>query len=468
MGKYFGDKEEKKALNAAGLCNRRSHTHYLGRTISYLIGFVCCFLWGLLPFMRQPFAWGPFICMLVGVYFVVMFIRCLLALMKPEFGKLGKSVRVYYDGTVDTDVQAIFARIDRDMAENGKMFGKVWVGKEWILEMQAMCISSIRGIFTFSLLRGKMREYSICLVDDRQNIITVTLTHVKQCDELNDYLTGLLPRAATGNFKDYMAFVAKDKEEMEVFNREFLQLEEAEEKQECVFIGTDGIPTSLATSELIRQSINALQPDERIRLAACNPPDSEWGNCTCISCYRLDDEGQYALLACFCTEDDREAAFILRPVPTAGAHAVLLSYFEKLKVPDVTTWEDQTNLLYGQEPMEDYILYVDGHKYDHINFDDVMASFEDLKEGKCNAFLIRTPGWQNGYMEVTGTEDRYTVEVAGFDGKHEVRGFRTQTVYGGHVTYWLSEYYHQYKYPEIRSDWEDITAEVREKIKPNK
>lgn len=455
-----------KKLNTTNLCNNRCRTYYLRGAISFLIGFICCFLWGLLPFIRQPFAWGPFICMLVGVYFFARLIRCILALMKPEWGKLGKSVRIYSDGTIHTDIQAIFAQIDKDIEENGKKFGKIRVGKDWILGIEAMRIDRIRGIFTFRMWRGKMREHSICLVDDRQNILTTSLTLAKQLDELNDYLTGLLPRAATGNFKDYLAFIAKDKEEMEAFNDEFLH-GKTQETSEFVFIGTDGIPTSLATSELIRQSIT-LQPDERIRLAACNPPDSEWGNCTCISCYRLDDEGQYALLACFCTEDDREAAFILRPVPTVKAHAVLLSYFEKLKVPDVTTWEDQTNLLYGQEPMEDYILYVDGHKYDHINFDDVLASFEDLKEGKCNAFLIRTPGWQNGYMEVTGTEDRYTVEVAGFDGKHEVRGFRTNTIYGGHVTYWLSEYYHQYKYPEIRSDWEDITAEVREKIKSNK
>lgn len=452
-----------KKLSTTNLCNSRCRTYYMGGAVSFLIGFICCFLWGLLPFIRQPFAWGPFICMLVGVYFFVRLIRCILALMKPEWGKLGKSVRIYSDGTIHTDIQAIFAQIDKDIEENGKKFGKIWVGKDWILGIEAMRIDRIRGIFTFTMWRGKMREHSICLVDDQQNILTTSLTFVKQLDELNGYLTGLLPRTATGNFKDYLAFVAKDKEEMEAFNDEFLH-GKTPETSEFVFTGTDGIPTSLATSELIRQSINALQPDERIRLVACNPPDSEWGNCTGMTCYRLDDEEQYALLAYFCTEDDREAAFVLRPVPTARAYAVLLTYFEKLEVPDVTTWEDQTYMLYGQEPMEDYVLYVDGHKYDHINFDDVLASFEDLKEGKCNAFLIRTPGWQNGYMEVTGTEDRYTVEVAGFDSKDEVRGFRTNTIYGGHVTYWLSEYYHQYKYPEIRDDWEDITAEVREKI----
>lgn len=443
---------------------------YLGGTISFLIGFVCCFLWGLLPFMHRPFAWGPFICMQAGVYFVVMFLRCLLAFMMPELGRLGKSVRVYYEGTINTDVQGIFARIDRDIGENGKKFGKVWVGKEWILEMQAMRIDRIRGIFVFSLLRGKMREYSICLVDDRQNIITATLTYGEQCDELNDYLTGLLPRAATGNFEDYMAFIAKDKAEMEAFNREFLQLAAAvtAEKQECVFTGADGIPTSLATPGLIRRSLDALQPDEQVRLAACVPPPaSELGGCINLSCCRMDEEGLYVLAAYFRTEDCQESIFCLRSVSTIRAYAVLIAYFERQEVPDLTGWEDRTEQLNYDGPMEPYILYADGHKYDHITYDDVLASFENLDEGRCKSFLIRTPGWQNGYMEVTGTKDHYTVEVAGFDSRHEVRGFRTQTVYGGHVAYWLSEYYHQYKYPEIGADWEDITEELREKIKPD-
>lgn len=279
-----------KKLGTTNLCNSRCRTYYMGWAVSFLIGFICCFLWGLLPFIRQPFAWGPFICMLVGVYFFVRLIRCILALMKPEWGKLGKSVRIYSDGTIHTDIQAIFAQIDKDIEENGKKFGKIWVGKDWILGIEAMRIDRIRGIFTFTMWRGKMREHSICLVDDQQNILTTSLTFVKQLDELNGYLTGLLPRTATGNFKDYLAFVAKDKEEMEAFNDEFLH-GKTPETSEFVFTGTDGIPTSLATSELIRQSINALQPDEQIRLVACNPPDSEWGNCTGMTCYRLDDEG---------------------------------------------------------------------------------------------------------------------------------------------------------------------------------
>lgn len=446
------------------LCNRRSRKHYVKWAVVTFLITLCCIPAGFYPFFQESFEWGSFIGVVIGTIALIMFVRSIVAILVPEQGKLGKSVQPYFERTIHTDTKTIFARIDEDMAQNGKQFGYVWVGSQWVLGGEAMRIDCIRGVFSFKVWKGKHRyEYGICLVDDRQNVQVTNILYEKQLDALNGYLLALLPRAASGGFEEYMAFIAKGEEEMAVFNKEFLHREPCSEPCEFIFTEADGIPTSLATSEKILRAIDDLQPEQRIRLAASPPPASKQGDCIDLTCYRLEEEEQYALMVYFRSHQEQETVFILRPVPVGKVRRVLLSYFEKQEAPDVTGWEDRSDMLYAEPPMEDYVLYVDGHCYEFITYDDVRASFENLNKGKCKAFLLRTPSWQNGYMEVRGKEDDYVVEVAGYDKDHQICGYRTHTIYSGHVIYWLSEYYHQWQYPEIRADWEDVSEEVRKK-----
>lgn len=448
------------------LCYKRSRNHYIGWALgSFFIG-GSCFPSGFLLLIEEPFTWGALIISAIGTIALVVFIRSLLLIFSPASGKLGKSVRPYMDGSIHTDVKSMFALIDEDIEQNGKKFGYARVGKQWILGGEAMLIERIRGIFCIKIVRSKRREYAICLVDDRQNVQTTNLSREKHLDELNDYLTHLLPHAATGNFDDYLTFISKDAAVMEAFNEEFLR-RSAAVNSEYVLTEADDIPTSLVTPEKIRHAINTLQPGQRILLSACNPPESKWGRCTGISCHCFAEDGRYALAAYFETEDGRKRRFVLRFIPLTQLHAVWKAFFENALIPDVDAWEDQSDSIDSVEPMEDYVLYVDGHKYDHITFEDVQASLEELDAGKCHALLLRTPGWKNGYLEVTGSKDDYVAEVAGFDGNHEVRGYRTGTADREEVCHWLSDYYHDYRYPQIDDSWEDITEEVRQKVAPS-
>lgn len=456
-----------KMNSTINLCNNRSKKHYVKWAAMTIFMAVCCIPAGFYPFLHGPFAWGPLIGTTIGTISIVIFLRSMMVIMKPEQGKLGKSLQPYFDGTINTDIQVIFARIDKDMEENGKQFGYVWVGNKWVLGGEAMLIHCIRGIFSFKIWKGKQYEYDICLVDDRQNVQVTNLIYEKELDALSDYLTSLLPLAATGGFKEYMAFIAKDEEEVEAFNEAFLHPEEQPRDFGFIFTEANGMPTSLATVEEILLAINELLPGQQVRLAACIPPPSDQGDCIDITGCQFEEDDQYALMVRFRNDQGSIKVFMLRCIPVFKVQEVMFNFYESQKVPDVSTWEDQSHLLYEEPPMEDYVLYVDEHRYDHITYDDVQASFENLCEGKCKSVLIRTPGWQNGYLEVTGKKDNYVVEVAGFDSNHEICGYRTHTIYGGHVIHWFSEYYHQYKYPEIRDDWEDITREIQKRMNPS-
>lgn len=322
---------------AANLCNRRNRNHYIGWALGSLFLGISCFPSGFLLLVSFPFTWGALIISVIGTVSLGIFIRSALLMFSPANGKLGKSLRPYMDGSIHTNVQSIFAIIDKDIEQDGKKFGYVYVGKDWVLGGEAMRIDRIRGIFSVKIFGGKRREYAIFLVDDKQNLQTTNLMREKHLDELYDYLTRLLPYAASGNFDDYTDFIAKNDNEMEAFNKEFLY-KSASVNTEYVLTDANDMPTSLVTREKIHRALNTLQPGQRMLLSACNPPLSRWGRCTGISCHCFIEDGRYALAAYFETDDGENKRYVLRFIPLTVLHSVLTNFFEKSEVPDVDSW----------------------------------------------------------------------------------------------------------------------------------
>lgn len=441
-------------------CYARNRNHYIKWCLIYGLIMSFTFPPGVaMLFYAQLFNWVSWVLTLVGALCLYKLVTGLLSIFNPDNGKLGRSVKRYSDGTIHTDVAFIFGEIEKDIHEHGKKFGCFWIGKEWALGEEAMRVEFIRGIFSFKIWKGKRYEYAICLVDEQENVQVTNLTREKELDALYDYLRERIPGAASGNFEDYTAFIGKDDAQREAFEQKF-EAVKREGSKTFVFKDVDDMPTSHVTTELIRERMNTMEPGQRFILTPCLPIAFERGKCTYLSCHRVEAAGQFVLLLYYENTKGNPEIYALRFIPLLKARNILTDFFENKVVPDMTGWEDQSHLLRQERPLEDYVLYVDEHKYDHIDFGDVQASWENLNEGKCDRLLLRTPGWQNGYLEVAGTKDNYTVEVAGFDSNHQVHGFRTRTPYGGHVVHWLHEYYHHYKYPEIRDGWEDITEEV--------
>ena len=78
---------------------------------------------------RGTLSWPAFVIPAIGIASLVLFVRSLLLIFSPARGKLGKSVRPYMDGTIHTDVRSMFALIDKDIMQNGKRLGTVWVAR---------------------------------------------------------------------------------------------------------------------------------------------------------------------------------------------------------------------------------------------------------------------------------------------------------------------------------------------------
>lgn len=450
-------------------CSSRNLAHYIKRTIVYFILTVLFIPTSIAMLtMNSDIEWPAVILLCLGIFFLYKLCTCFLSMLHPEGGKLGKSLIPYTDGTKQGDVSSLFLRIDEDMATGGQKFGYLWVGREWVLGDEAMRIEHIRGIFSMKIWRGKCYEYAICLVDNHRNVQTTNVSRESQLDGAYSYLTELLPHAAQGGMDEYTGFVGMNDLEREEFEQIFAGKrhpnkgsgEEGRDSVEFVFQGTDGIPTSHVSLEMMYDALDEMEPDSVIWLTPGKPLYSDQGNSYNLSCHRAEDADRYTVAVFMDVDHPQVFAhdFALERVKTLFA-----AYFNQAYIPDLKGWEDRSEVLTSQESMEDYVLYVDDNRFEHITFDDITAALAGVDEGKYKSFLVRTPHWLNGYMLVFGQRDDYTVEVGGLNDEYQKRAYRTHTIYGGHVINWLSGYFREYKYPTITAEWEDLLAEVRGK-----
>lgn len=438
------------------LCVTQSRKYAKKWVIIPLFVALFCFAMTLCLLADRAFSWIHIALLVIGSAASVKCCFNFLKFMYPGRGWLARSLRPYLEESGETDVLALFRRIDKDMEAHGRQFDSVWVGREWVLGEGAMPIERIRGIFSFKTPTGTQPECNICLVDDRRQVQITSLASESYLNKVYSYLTKLLPRAACGNFRDYINFVGKTDEEMALFNARFL-VDGTREKTDFVFRKNDEIPTSLISSDLIRTTVDRLSPEGQVTLTPCIPLKSPWGNSTRL-CIRRIEEDKFLVIAHF---KGREHNVYTSPsVSHEEAVKMLMDYFEKYEIPDPISWHEQPVSVEQNKPWEKYVLSIDQHVYKFITYDDVMASWDDLNEGKIRTILLHTPTCQSGYMQVSGSADNYTVEMAGLNSTGEICGYRTHTRYGGHVTHWLYEYYHAYTFPEVGDDWEEITKDL--------
>lgn len=454
------------------ICHHCNQSRYLARTIVY--GLLSVILFPVFLLLIADFElskeWAYSLIFLLFIFFIYKMICSIQAWVYPEKGMLGKSLKPYLDGTKNRTIAHLFHLIDEDLSINGIRFGHLRVGKEWVLGNEAMRIQDIRGIFHFEFASSRSTIYYICLVDHMDNVQQTYIVFENDWKAAYNYLIGFVPLAYKGDFDDYTKFIAHSNEEREKNNRVFEEemLHRKTEKEtdgftEIIFRNAGGMPASNYKLWEVYEAINKLDPDQFIRLTPSIPISVESGKnidvvihytdeTTCRFCVWYDDElkGENGLCASFTKAETKELA---------------ANYIEKNILPDTTGWVMEEDEVDGNPEGEEYVLYVDNTYYEHITFDDIAAAFDDLKEGKCSSLIVRTPSWINGYMSVEGKIDDYTVEVAGFNSQREECGYRTHTIYGGHVISWLLNYYESYKYPNINEEWENISQEVIERNK---
>ena len=193
----------------------------------------------------------------------------------PEKSSLAKSIRAQLPYPDETPpVQKLFAMVDQDLKENGQWFGKLGIGKEWVLGDDASFIPRIRGVFGRNELRihnsggrtNTARIVQLWIVDDRQQLQLSNLRTPQQLEGAMECLHQRVPAAVFGGYdsKEYKALVYAKEEEWQAIERSYrqrkarfdAQSQKAQEQASTpnqVLTLPDGSVTSRITGDMLRQ-----------------------------------------------------------------------------------------------------------------------------------------------------------------------------------------------------------------------
>lgn len=332
-------------------CSSRNLARYAKRMIVYLILTLLLLPTSIALLTMQPVEWPAVVMLCVGVFSLSKLCISILSMLHPDRGVLGKSLLSYTDGTKYGNVRSLFLQIDEDMAANGRKFGYIWVGEEWVLGDEAMRIERIRGIFSIAKWRGRRYEYAICLVDDRRNVQTTNVDRESHLNGCYYYLTGLLPHAFRGESMDECSeFIEMDNQKWEEFNRTYadkqrLQRESGkkdEDTVEFVFQGTDGIPTSRVSRKMMYDALDGMEPDGVVWLTPGKPLPIGSANSYALSCHRETETNRYSV-GIFMNIDQPQ--LFVQELALERAKVIFADYFAKGRIPDLTGWEDRSYVL---------------------------------------------------------------------------------------------------------------------------
>ena len=225
--------------------------------------------------MRVVYHLCPFLgagMILIGIFLAY---RSLRDALYPEKSALAQSIRdqlPYPDEA--PPVKELFAMVDRDLKENGAWFGKLGVGREWVLGDVVSRIPRIRGVFSRVERQthhaGKRTTvtyiYELWIVDDCQRRQVTSLKSKRELEEAMDCLRRRAPAALFGAYdsKEYQDLVCV-KEDMQQYTQEqayrkrAARVEEQNRKEQAglaqnqVLTLPDGSVTSRITPEDLRR-----------------------------------------------------------------------------------------------------------------------------------------------------------------------------------------------------------------------
>ena len=171
--------------------------------------------------------------------------------------------------------------VDQDLKQNGQWFGRLGVGKAWVLGDEASSIPRIRGVFSrverHTRHAGKRTQvtyiYEIWIVDDRRQQQVTSLKSKREVEEAMDCLRRRVPAAVFGeyNSREYNDLIyAKEEEQQYAQERAYRnraaqyeeqnRREQEQRAQNQVLTLPDGSVTSRITWDTIHQLL--LRPNQ--------------------------------------------------------------------------------------------------------------------------------------------------------------------------------------------------------------
>ena len=236
--------------------------------------------------LKEEMSFGYYLIPVVGAgaILVGLFLayRSLRDALVPEKSALARSIRSQLPYPEEAPpVKELFAMVDQDLKQNGQWFGRLGVGREWVLGDEASSIPRIRGVFSrverHTRHAGKRTQvtyiYEIWIVDDRRQQQVTSLRSKREVEEAMDCLRRRVPAAVFGEYdsREYNDLIYAEEEEQRyaqerAYRSRAAQYEEQnrreqeQQAQNQVLILPDGSVTSRITWDTIHQLL--LRPNQ--------------------------------------------------------------------------------------------------------------------------------------------------------------------------------------------------------------
>ncbi len=394
----------------------------------------------------------------------------------PARSSLAKSIRnqlPYPDEA--PPVEELFAMVDKDLKENGRWFGPVGVGREWVLGDGASKIERIRGVFIINEIHRHhtqtgtrtSRNMELVLVDDRGRRNGTTFQNLKDLEAAADYVALRVPEARRGSGSQCSSFLTMDESEREEFERDFCQrrsrrVSEAarreilsEGPQDMILKRRDGEVTSRVTAALVEDVLKRCLSGEEsgFELAPTRPIEGGGRSFRSLNCFvRTENPGEPKVLLVLepVSSGEGENLGLALAADARRAEEILRGWIRR-EVPDLTDWDLRRVYAAPQAARPQArresqaklsLVYASGAAENHANFteEDVQAAAEGVVDG---TYQIVDLTHASGYMWIRVTagdkaDGRCTVEATRPEGPE--LGFYITKMPPREAAAWLTGY----------------------------
>lgn len=394
----------------------------------------------------------------------------------PARSALAKSIRNQLPYPEEAPpVEELFAMVDKDLRENGRWFGPVGVGREWVLGDGASRIDRIRGVFIINEIHSRhtqtgtrtSRNMELVLVDDRGQRHGTTFQNLKELEAAADCVALRAPEARRGSGSQCSRFLAMDESEREEFERDFRQRQNrrisqaaqreilSEGPQDMILKRRGGEVTSRVSAALVEEVLKRCLAGEEsgFELAPTRPIEGGGRSFRSLNCFvRAKDPGEPEVLLVLepVSPGEGENLGLALAADARRAEDILRGWLRR-EVPDLTGWDLRRVYAAPQAPQSQArresqaklsLVYASGAAENHANFteEDVQAAAEGVVDG---TYQIVDLTHASGYMwiRVTAgdkTDGRCTVEATRPEGPE--LGFYMAKMPPREAAAWLTGY----------------------------
>lgn len=266
------------------------------------------------------------------------------------------------------EVAKLFDMVDRDLKENGRWFGPVGIGKEWVLGDAANRIDRIRGIFVVDRLRVRSnggrtqssRTLELVLIDNRWQKSVTAFRDPGDLQAAADCLALRVPDARRGKNDQYVNFLQMDESQQEEFERDFRQKqnrrasaqvlqESMNGPQDMILKLPNGEATSRVSVSLVEDTLKRCLAGEEtgFELIPTRPIEGESRTFRSLSCQVRTETGSPPEVELMLTGEEESSALVLT-ADNRRAEEILRKWLRR-EAPELTGYPGGEYLPGGPE-----------------------------------------------------------------------------------------------------------------------